>query len=413
MPRCHAAILTALLLQGLTLHANLPTAAYRTPSSWSRHTKDIACELLETGSSPRMVETYRASDRLTLKYDYMGLRVEKCVYSGEALARMTLYVYDGFKCVEELDGLAGNAVLRRHAWQPFDVGLDVILATTDAAGTSFFLHDANKNVMQKTDAEGDLLEKYEYAPFGGNAGEASAGVGFSSEAFDSSTNSNYYNYRYYAPCIGRWTKRDPIGEKDCLNLLLHCRNSPLCNTDHLGLACCNGSKYNIFTHCCCRGRILKRGKKPSGIKICKAVISNKGEGGINRSSNSILGFSHYWIEIGNTSIHFSGGDDQKYLFAGEAGQVTINQGIDYLNDTYVNLQESYFFKGRGKTCFEYEINPCQASIRLVRRLILIRANAYKTNPPYYDLILNNCQSFVQELVENAINDVSSANLCGP
>ena len=46
------------------------------------------------------------------------------------------------------------------------------LATTDATGASYFLHDANKNVMQRTDAEGNLLEEYEYAPFrrehGGN-----------------------------------------------------------------------------------------------------------------------------------------------------------------------------------------------------------------------------------------------------
>ena len=143
MPRCHAAILAALLLLGLTLHANLPDAAYRTPSSWSRHTKDIACELLETGSSPRMVETYRASDRLTFKYDYMRRRIERCV--------------------EELD---------------------VVIATANDADTSCFLHDANKNVMQKTEADGDPLEKYANAPFGGNAGEASANIGFSSEVFD-------------------------------------------------------------------------------------------------------------------------------------------------------------------------------------------------------------------------------------
>ena len=61
------------------------------------------------------------------------------------------------------------------------------LATTDATGASYFLHDANKNVMQRTDADGDLLEKYEYAPFGGNTGEARASVGFSSEAFDAAT----------------------------------------------------------------------------------------------------------------------------------------------------------------------------------------------------------------------------------
>ena len=235
MPRCHAAILAALLLLGLTLCANLPTAAYRTPSSWSRHTKDIACELLETGSSPRMVETYRASDRLTFKYDYMGRRVEKCVYSGDTLTSKTLYVYDGFKCVEELDGLAGNAVLRRHAWQPFDVGLDVILATTDAAGASYFLHDANKNVMQRTDAEGDLLEKYEYAPFGGNTGEARASVGFSSEAFDAATDLDYYNYRYYAPGLGRWTKRDMIEEHGGTNLYGFVSNGGCLYVDFLGM----------------------------------------------------------------------------------------------------------------------------------------------------------------------------------
>ena len=195
MPRCHAAILAALLLQGLTLHANLPTAAYRTPSSWSRHTKDIACELLETGSSHRIVETYRGGDRLTFKYDYMGRRVERCV--------------------EELD---------------------VVIATTNAADTSFFLHDANKNVMQKTDADGDLLGKYEYAPFGGNTGEVSADIGFSSGVFDSSTNSNYYNYRYYAPCIGRWTKRDIIGERGGSNINIFVNNQPEQYWDNNGMS---------------------------------------------------------------------------------------------------------------------------------------------------------------------------------
>ena len=86
------------------------------------------------------------------------------------------------------------------------------LPTTDAAGASYFLHDANKNVIQKTDANGALLEKYEYAPFGGNTGEARASIGFLSEAFDATTALNYYNYRYYAPGLGRWTKRIRSGK---------------------------------------------------------------------------------------------------------------------------------------------------------------------------------------------------------
>ena len=70
----------------------------------------------------RMVETYKGSDRLTFTYDYMGRRVEKCVYSGNALSSRTLYVYD-VKCVEELDALSNNAITLRHVWQPIDVCL--------------------------------------------------------------------------------------------------------------------------------------------------------------------------------------------------------------------------------------------------------------------------------------------------
>ncbi len=235
MLRCHAAILAALLLQGLTLHANLPTAAYRTPSSWSRHTKDIACELLETGSSHRMVETYRGNDRLTFKYDYMGRRVEKCVYSGEALARKTLYVYDGFKCVEELDGLAGNAVLMRHTWQPFDVGLDVILATTDATGTSYFLHDANKNVMQGTGSTQNIMMSLIFQPTGWTTCLERDLISFSSEKYDDNSRPIYYNFWYYHPKLARWTRRDPLETHDYPNLYMFIGNHYTNSYDNLGL----------------------------------------------------------------------------------------------------------------------------------------------------------------------------------
>ena len=183
----------------------------------------------------RMVETTKGSDRLTFKYDYMGRRVEKCMYNGNTLASKTLFVYDGFKCVEELDALDNNAVVMRHAWQPFDAGLDVILATTDGSGTCCFLHDANKNVMQKTAANGTVLEKYIYAPFGENTGAASTEIGFSSEQQEKQMGMIYYNYRYHYSKLGRWTALDPIWEDGGLNLYAICNND-LCNAnDVLGL----------------------------------------------------------------------------------------------------------------------------------------------------------------------------------
>ena len=185
-----------------------------------------------------MVETYKGIDRLTFQYDYMGRRVEKCVYSNNTLTSKTLFVYDGFKCVEELDALDSNAVVMRHAWQPFDVGLDVILATTDGNGTSCFLHDANKNIAQKNTANGALQETYAYAPFGRNIGISHAHVGFSSEITDYLLNLSYYTYRYYVPIWGRWMSIDIANDFASANLYSYVNNTPNDLYDHLGLFCC-------------------------------------------------------------------------------------------------------------------------------------------------------------------------------
>ena len=184
----------------------------------------------------RMVETYRGSDRLTFKYDYMGRRVEKCVYSGNILTSRTLFVYDGFKCVEELDALNNSVVSLRHAWQPFDAGLDVILATADGNATSFFLHDANKNVMQKTDINGLIWENYVYAPFGKNTSIDNARIGFSSEVFEKEIRLVYYNNRYLQPHVGRWGSRDAIGETGGYNLFSFTNNCPINRIDFLGFS---------------------------------------------------------------------------------------------------------------------------------------------------------------------------------
>ena len=179
----------------------------------------------------RMVETYKGTDRLAFKYDYMGRRVEKCVYSGNTLTSKTLFVYDGFKCVEELEGLNSNAVALRHSWQPFDVGLDVILATADSTSTSYFLHDANKNVMQSI---GVTSEHYIYSPFGACLSLKSCHMGFSSEVHDTEADLYYYNFRYYSPYITKkWINRDPIEEKSELNLYLFSHNSPIFILDYL------------------------------------------------------------------------------------------------------------------------------------------------------------------------------------
>ena len=150
----------------------------------------------------------------------------------------------------ELDGLDGNAVVRRHTWQPTDVGPDVILATTNADGTSYFLHDANRSVMQATGGNGEALGQCAYAPFGEPLGASPARIGFSSELFDAGTRLAYYNCRHLAPGLGRWLGRDAIEEEGGVNLHAFVRNDPIGSLDHLGLACCNGKEYDSKVSCC-------------------------------------------------------------------------------------------------------------------------------------------------------------------
>lgn len=224
----------------------------------------------------RLVETTLDADRFTFSYDYLGRRCEKCVFSGDTLVSRTLFVYDGFKCIAELDALNGNAVLRRHTWQPRDAGHDVILATTDDQGTHYFLHDANKNVMQKTSADGQLEAAYHYAPFGESLGNASAPVGFSSEVFDNETETSYFNYRYYSSSWGRWLSIDPIFNDKEKNLLCFCLNQPQNLFDKNGLVAVDSPYYIISK---------ERGKIYLAIDICTIHLivghNNPGKLGLN------------------------------------------------------------------------------------------------------------------------------------
>jgi len=57
---------------------------------------------------------------------------------------------------------------------------------------------------------------------------------FSSEYLDSETGLVYYNYRYYSPELGRWTKRDSIEEDGGFNVYGFVGNQAVNQTDYLG-----------------------------------------------------------------------------------------------------------------------------------------------------------------------------------
>jgi len=102
------------------------------------------------------------------------------------------------------------------------------------------------NPVAITDAAGDVKERYAFSAFGVRTilnpdfsvrsdGESEMEFGFQGQFLDTECGLMNYGYRYYSPHLGRWTCKDPIGEKGGINLYGMVDNYPINGIDRLGL----------------------------------------------------------------------------------------------------------------------------------------------------------------------------------
>ncbi|WZV04053.1 RHS repeat-associated core domain-containing protein [Lentisphaerota bacterium WC36G] len=120
-------------------------------------------------------------------------------------------------------------------------------------GVAFnYIADGNKNITQLIDmSSGSVANLYDYSPFGqlSKNTETVANVfKFSSEYAEKETGLIYYNYRYYNPTVGKWTKRDPIEEQGGLNVYAFVDNDSVIYTDSLGLHFTSDPTMNQHSH---------------------------------------------------------------------------------------------------------------------------------------------------------------------
>jgi RHS repeat-associated protein len=195
--------------------------------------------------------------REKLDYDYRGRRIRTTLFTnnGSTPSSQILYVYDGWKCVAELDALSGNQIVRKYTW-----GLDLAGSITDTSTgnvgallwlidsatskTHVHLYDRNGNVSGLVEATTRKRSAtYDYDAFGqmtvcyGDYAKKNP-FGFSTKHTDFATGLCYYGYRWYSPMHGRWLSRDPIGEKGGLNLFGFLDNNRTNQIDVLGLSGC-------------------------------------------------------------------------------------------------------------------------------------------------------------------------------
>ena len=112
-------------------------------------------------------------------------------------------------------------------------------------------YDAFGNITHYCDAQGNVVASYTYDVFG----RTLSAIGqmadffrhrFSTKYYDPETGFYYYDYRYYAPELARWTTRDPIGEGGGLNLYSFCGNDGVNNWDDFGQEPQNSQVHSLL-----------------------------------------------------------------------------------------------------------------------------------------------------------------------
>ncbi|WP_421568659.1 RHS repeat domain-containing protein [Stenotrophomonas sp. PD6] len=78
--------------------------------------------------------------------------------------------------------------------------------------TVLYVHtDALGSVVAKTDVNGNVVERYDYEPYGAPIGaEVQDGPAYTGHVSDSATGLSYMQQRYYDPVAGRFLSADPV-----------------------------------------------------------------------------------------------------------------------------------------------------------------------------------------------------------
>ncbi|MBP7937790.1 MAG: RHS repeat-associated core domain-containing protein [Phycisphaerae bacterium] len=215
----------------------------------------------------RLTAVRRVSDNALLqeiKYDAFGRRIESLDYMDPTTGVVsttpvrTRHIYNGLKVIQEYTVTGSgeeqtSALAREFVWGKRFPNQEVMIDYTAAgdveantAEVLYFLHGALGSVTGLADASGNLVEKYEYDPYGrtyisapdGTARPVSAygnPFAWTGQRYDPAVRLYHFWARSYSPALGRWLQRDPLGYVDGVGLYEYVAGQPLDYYDPYGL----------------------------------------------------------------------------------------------------------------------------------------------------------------------------------
>jgi RHS repeat-associated protein len=114
----------------------------------------------------------------------------------------------------------------------------------DGQAWTYELPDGLGSVRQLADAQGYLVQRYDYSPFGealASEGKRTNSLRYTGEQWDSDVGLLYLRARWYDPYLNRWIQPDTIvpqpGNPQDLNRYSYTRNNPLKFVDPTGHSC--------------------------------------------------------------------------------------------------------------------------------------------------------------------------------
>jgi RHS repeat-associated protein len=166
-----------------------------------------------------------------------GFLAQISKYSNGTLADTTRIVRGPYLDLQ--DRGADNSVVNDYLWgMNFGGGIGGLLNLKQGGQSYQYLYDGNGNVTSLLNGSGQIAAAYRYDVFGkllAQSGSLNQPFQFSTKRYDAGAGLNYYGYRFYAPAIGRWMNRDPLGEAGGINLYGFVSNNPVNWIDPWGL----------------------------------------------------------------------------------------------------------------------------------------------------------------------------------
>ena len=163
-----------------------------------------------------------------LVYDGLGRLRKRLEYVNGTLQTTTLYLYDGWRVIQERDGNDNPTVSYTRGPDLSGSlegagGIGGLLARSSGYSSgnwtshAYYHADGNGNITCLINASQSVVASYRYDPYGNTLSQsgtlAVANVyRFSSKEVHTNSLMYYFGYRFYDPGLQRWPNRDPLAD---------------------------------------------------------------------------------------------------------------------------------------------------------------------------------------------------------